>query len=223
VHRYNDLVARTELKPLQGEVQPGPGRADGHGFDPAAQEVDEGALEALRLGAGGDPAGAQAVDHLGNLRLTKIGYREGQDVVPADVSPLGHKRSEIVRAGSPGGLRSQPRIAPVRTKMQVEVVSHQVALSGILLQLRRVTSSSPRSTPVVGIYGIGEWPQERGAVVLLGRQGQLVRQVRPSRHAVAAPQVPAPPQQRLRHWLAGTILGSDRTPTGPVAGRDHCH
>ena len=86
VHRHDDLVTRAEPKPLKGEVQPGRGRADRHGFDPAAQEVNEGALEALRLGAGGDPAGAQAVDDLGDFGLAKIGHRERQEIVPANAS-----------------------------------------------------------------------------------------------------------------------------------------
>ena len=105
MHRHDDLVTRTEPKPLQGEVQPGRGRADRHGFDPAAQEVDEGALEALRLGAGGDPAGAQAVDDLGNFGLAEIGYRErARDsfrATPASLVP------SDLRSGAPADVASR--------------------------------------------------------------------------------------------------------------------
>ena len=132
----DDLVARADAQRLEREVQAGGGRIDGQRLQrPVAEEGAEVVLEALGLGAGGEPAGAQRVDHLGDLLLADLGQGEGQDIVPADVSPNGRRRSEIVRAGPPGGLRSDPRIAPVRTKRQVEVVSHRVALSGILLQL----------------------------------------------------------------------------------------
>ncbi len=114
VHRHDDLVARTEPKPLKGEVQPGRGRTDRHGFDPTAQEVNEGALEALRLGAGGDPAGAQAVDDLGDFGLAQIGHRERQEIVPGNASFASIERSEFRRAGPPCGLRSDSSIAPVR-------------------------------------------------------------------------------------------------------------
>jgi hypothetical protein len=44
-----------------------------------AQEGGEVLLEARGLGAGGDPARAQRVDHFGDLLLADLGQREGQE------------------------------------------------------------------------------------------------------------------------------------------------
>ena len=130
-------------------MQPGRGRTDRHGFDPAAQEVNEGALEALRLGAGGDPAGAQAVDDLGDFGLAQIGHRERQEIVPGNASFASIERSEFRRAGPPCGLRSNSSIAPVRPNRHLDVVDHPISLSRPLPRSRREFRPVSRSAPPV--------------------------------------------------------------------------
>jgi hypothetical protein len=75
----DDLVARAHAHRFQRQVQAGGGGIDGDGLQRrVAQEFGEGGLEALGLGPGGDPAGAQGVHHLGDLFLADLGQGEGQ-------------------------------------------------------------------------------------------------------------------------------------------------
>ena len=69
-----------------------------------AEEGGEVGLEALRLRPGGDPAGLQRVDHLGDFLVADVGQGKGQE---------GHcgrsSLREAVSSGRPGASSSAPR------------------------------------------------------------------------------------------------------------------
>ena len=76
----DDLVAGADAQGLQRQVQAGGGGIDGHRMQRRVTEKGPEILfEALRLGAGGDPAALQRIDDLGNLVLADLGQGEGEE------------------------------------------------------------------------------------------------------------------------------------------------
>ena len=65
--RHAGFLVRADAERFQGTVQAGGGGVDRDGLDPAAQVRGKSLCELARVRAGGDPAGAQPVDHGGNF------------------------------------------------------------------------------------------------------------------------------------------------------------
>jgi hypothetical protein len=80
VRRGDHLVAGADAQGLEGEVQAGGRRVDGERLQArVAEEGAEVVFEALRLGPGGEPAGTQRVDDLGDLGVADFRTGEGQE------------------------------------------------------------------------------------------------------------------------------------------------
>jgi Fe-S-cluster containining protein len=80
VRGRDDLVAGADAEGFERQVQPGRGRVDRDGLDARrAEEGGEVLLEAARLRAGGDPAGFQGVDDLGDFLVADLGQGEREE------------------------------------------------------------------------------------------------------------------------------------------------
>ena len=130
VGRRDHLVARADAERLEREVQAGGRRVDGERLQRrVAEEGAEVVLEALGLRAGGEPAGTQRVDDLGDLVVADLGRakgRKGRLIAMAAVAGPSTSRCFALAPGtasmrnacdraSPGGRLSRQR-APADTR-----------------------------------------------------------------------------------------------------------
>ena len=95
VRGRDHLVARADAERFEREMQASGGRVDGQRLQRrVAEEGGEVVFEALGLRAGGEPARAQGVDHLGDLFFADLGQRKGQER-----QGVGHRVRPACRAG----------------------------------------------------------------------------------------------------------------------------